>query len=196
MSEVTGHLDSVPIDFFEDLGADVPVSENTIERLTGLANAAQSLQELIDKLVIELAEEQEKLISIVRVQMPNIMEELGMSEFKMTDGRVISIDPKINASIKEQDRPDAFRWMEEKGYDGIIKTKVGAEFGKGEIEDARKALDALQKAGYLASIDRSVHPATLKSFVKERLEAGEVLPPSIGVFEFKEAKIKSPKKKK
>jgi hypothetical protein len=47
-----------------------------------------------------------------------------------------------------------------------------------------------------ASLDRSIHNATLTSFVKERLAAGETLPDAFSVFEFKEAKIKAPKAKK
>lgn len=196
MTEVTGHLNEVPIDFFADMGEDVQVSENTIERLTGLANAATELREKIEKMAFELAEEQEALVKIVRVQIPNIMAELNMKEFKMVDGRTVSIDPKLNASIPEQNRPTAFRWLEENNYDGIIKTKVHSEFGKGEMEDAVKARDALHDAGFTASLDRNIHPATLKSFVKERLEAGDKLPEAFSIFEYNEATIKSPKGKK
>jgi hypothetical protein len=42
----------------------------------------------------------------------------------------------------------------------------------------------------------SVHAATLKSLVKELLEKGTTLPPSISVFEFKKAELKEPKKAK
>lgn len=196
MTEVTGHLSEVPIDFFADQNDDVQVSENTIERLTGLANAATDLRAKIDEMTFALAEEQEALLKIIRVQIPNIMAELGMKEFKMEDGRSVSVDPKLNVSIPEQHRPTAFRWLEEHNFDGIIKTKVQAEFGKGEIEDARKARDALADAGYSASLDRSIHPATLKSFVKERLGEGETLPDAFSIFEYNEAAIKSPKGKK
>lgn len=193
MTEVTGHLSEVPIDYFEDLGQEIAVSENTIERLTGLANAATELREKIDQMAFDLAEEQEKLVKIVRVQIPNIMAELNMKEFKMTDGRTVSVDPKLNASIPEQMRPTAYRWLEEHNYDGIIKTKVHSEFGKGEMEDAIKAREALQEAGFMASLDRNIHPATLKSFVKERLEAGDKLPDAFSIFEYSEASIKAPK---
>lgn len=196
MTEVTGHLSEVPIDFFADQGEEVEVSENTIERLTGLANAATELRAKIDDMTVALAEEQEALIKIVCMQIPNIMAELGMKEFKMEDGRSVSVDPKLRVSIPEQHRPTAFRWLEEHNFDGIIKTKVQAEFGKGEIEDARKARDALADAGYSASLDRSIHPATLKSFVKERLGEGETLPDAFSIFEYNEAVIKSPKGKK
>lgn len=194
--EVTGHLDETPIDYFDDVNTQIEVAENTIERLTHLADLAKIQEVKIAALSKDLAEEQEELVKIVRVLMPNIMEELGMAEFKMVDGRVISINPKVNASIQAEQKPLAYEWLEQNGYDGIIKTKVGSEFGKGEMEFAVKAQKALQEAGFMATLDRNIHPATLLSFVKERLAAGDTLPRSFSVFEFKEAKIKEPKAKK
>lgn len=196
MNEVTGHLeDQPPIDYFGDMEP-VEVAASTIERLTELKRKATELAATIQEQAIDLAELEEQLKAILRTQIPNIMEELGMKEFKMEDGSVVSIIDKINASISEQNRPSAFRWMEEHEYDGIIKTKVVSEFGKGEMEEARNAQEALQNAGFMALLDRSVHPMTLTSFVKERLEAGDKLPESITVFQFKEAKVKEPVVKK
>lgn len=197
--EVKGHLaEELPINFFEDMEP-VAVNESTIERLTSLKNESTALAKQISQAAIDLAELQEKQVKIVRVSIPNIMEELNMKEFKMNDGSVVAIVDSVNASIKEENRPSAFRWLEEHDYDGIIKIKVVSEFGKGDGEDARKAQKAVQDAGFAASLDKAIHPATLKSFVKERLEAGETLPASFTVFEFKEAKIKeakAPKAKK
>jgi len=196
-SDVTGHLtDEAPINFFEDLGA--AASTDSLQRLTDLCATATGFAKEVDRLTIELAEEQEKYKAIVRVALPELMTELNMMEFKLADGSVCSILPKVNASISEANKPQAYRWLEEHNFDGIIKTKVIAIFTKGEMEDAKKAQALLLSNGIGADLDRSVHPATLLSFVKEQLAAGAPLPESIGVFEFKEAKIKGPvvKKKK
>lgn len=194
-AEVTGHLEEQPINFWEDLDT-AQAAESTLERVTVLANQAKVLAEEITVIEVELAEKQEEFKKIVRTLLPDILAELGMSEIKMADGRVVSIVDKVNASISEANRPEAFQWLEEHEFDGIIKTKVLAEFGKGEMDDAKKAQKALHDSGFMASLDRAVHPMTLTSFVKERLAAGEVLPESFSVFEFKEAKIVSPKVKK
>lgn len=196
-NDVTGHLlDEAPIDFFADIGAEA--SQDSLQRLTDLCATASGFAKEVDRLTIELAEEQEKYKAIVRVALPELMAELNMLEFKLADGSVCSILPKVNASISEANKPQAYQWLEENNFDGIIKTKVVALFSKGEMEDAKKAQSLLLNNGIGADLDRSVHPATLLSFVKEQLAAGSELPPSIGVFEFKEAKIKAPvvKKKK
>jgi len=196
--DVTGHLgDGSGIDYWdglEDLSEGIALT--TMERVAALVKSAETLSGEIDTLSVELAEKEEARKKIVRVQLPEIMSELGMAEVKMESGAVVSILDKVNASISEVNRPEAFKWLEEHEYDGIIKTKVLAEFGKGEMEDAKKAQKALQDAGFMGSLDRNVHPMTLTSFVKERLAAGESLPESFSVFEFKEAKIATPKAKK
>lgn len=196
--DLPGHLqDEIPIDYFDDVNIDPgAVSGTTIERLTLLQKTWIAKDAERAKLAVALAELEEELKGITRVQLPSIMEELGVAEFKMEDGSAISIIDKVNASIPEAQRPAAFQWLEDHNYDAIIKTKVLAEFGKGEMEDAKSAQRKLEEIGVFASLDRSVHNATLTSFVKERLQAGEKLPDSFSVFEFKEAKIKPAKVKK
>jgi hypothetical protein len=195
--DVTGHLGEQPIDFWEGL-EDIAeqAAGTTLERITALAKKAVTLAAEITTQEVALAELQEEYKKITRNLLPEVMAELGLAEMKMDDGKTVSIIDKVNASISEVNRPAAFTWLEEHSYDGIIKTKVLAEFGKGEMEDAKKAQKALHDGGFMASLDRSVHPMTLTSFVKERLTAGEVLPESFSVYEFKEAKIVAPKESK
>lgn len=198
MSEVTGHLnEEMPIDFLSDLEQmSSSTDEDKMERLKKLINESREAEKKATDLAVQAAEAAEDVKRLRRVEIPNLMEEMGVSLFKMEDGAVIDVKAKVNASIKEENRPDAFDWLEKNEYDGIIKTKVLSEFGKGEMEDAKKAAAAIREAGFAATVDRSVHPATLKSFVTERLKEGEKLPASITVFEFKEAEIKTPKTRK
>jgi len=194
--EITGHLqETLPVDFWNDMQP-AEVAATTLERLVMLANQATDLSSQVDKATIALAELQEAHKRITRVQIPELMAELGVKDFKMEDGRTIVIGDKVNASISEANRPEAFSWLSEHNYDGIIKTNVQAAFGKGEMEDALKAKEALVVAGFSAVVNQSIHPATLLSFVKERLEKGDTLPPSFSIFEFKEAKVTTPKAKK
>lgn len=198
------------IDYFSD---DIDPAEMalpaTLERVSILAAEAKILESQIVEANIVLETLSGKLDKIVKVQLPDIMLELGMKEFKLVDGSTVSIVDSINASISEDNKPAAFKWLEDNKFDGIIKTKVASEFGKGEYDKALAAQKVLQESGVMATIDRSIHPATLKSFVKERLaEAGNIedgsverapaiLPQAVfGVFEFKIAKIKSPAAKK
>lgn len=166
----------------------------TLARISKLAEEARDLEQEMERIGIELAEMQDKHNSIMRNILPDMMLELGMKDFTLTDGAKVAIKESINASITEANKPAAFAWLEEHNFDGIIKTKVMTDFGKGEIDSARKALETLEQAGFSAAMDRSVHAMTLKSFVKEQLEEGNAIPLDLfGVFEFKEAKITRPR---
>lgn len=185
-----------PIDFFDGL-PDAPVEAATLELLARLANESTALEREIIADTVELEEKNAKLMSLLRKRIPEIMKTLGMEEFKLTDGSVVSVKSDVKCGITEANKPAAFAWLEEKNFDGIIKTKVNTEFGKGEMESAKAALKLLEESGFHGTMDRSVHPATLKSFVKEQLENGTNIPiETFGIFEFDIAKIKLPKAKK
>jgi hypothetical protein len=182
-------------DFVRDAEVHEPA---TLERLTALAAKAKSLEAEISKDTVELEEKQSALNKIMRDQIPTIMEELALDELKMSDGSKLSVSEEIRCGISEERKGRAFKWLEDNNFDGIIKTKVVAEFGKGDMENARLAKATLERDGFSPSLDRSVHPATLKSFVKEQLEKGNAsLPMDVfGVFPFKQAKIRLPGKRK
>lgn len=185
-----------PIDFFDGL-PDAPVEAATLELLARLANESTGLEREIIADTVALEEKNAKLMSLLRKRIPEIMKTLGMEEFKLTDGSVVSVKSDVKCGITEANKPAAFAWLEEKNFDGIIKTKVNTEFGKGEMESAKAALKLLEESGFHGTMDRSVHPATLKSFVKEQLENGTNIPiETFGIFEFDIAKIKLPKAKK
>lgn len=197
--EVTGHLlDMPPIDYFDD--EEIVAAPATIERLSKLAVDAVALQKEVDEESVALEDKKAKLDKILSRQIPDIMLELSMQQFKMIDGTVIDAKADIRASITVENRLAAWEWLEKNQFDGIIKTKVVSEFGRGELDEAQKAMEELVKLGFEAALDRNVHPATLKSFVKERLAEADSEHPFprdiFSVYEFTTAKIKLPKVKK
>jgi hypothetical protein len=190
--------DQPPINYFEDEGEQKPPHEPaTLERIVKLADESKELQRQIEDATVALAKLQADYDRIINGLLPGVMEELGLEEFKMQDGRKVEIKSDIKCSITEERKPAAWAWLEETQNDGIIKTAVSAAFGRGEMDEAKKAQAALEAIGVLASIDRSVHPSTLKSFVKEQLEKGTNIPlDTFGVFDRKIAKITLPKARK
>jgi hypothetical protein len=185
------------LDYFEGENTQEDAPPATLERLTSLAAEARALEDQIRADTVALEELQAKHDKITKRFIPTIMEELALEKFTMSDGAEISIKESIAASISAENKPAAFAWLESNKFDGIIKTKVQSEFGKGEIDKAKELVEKIHEAGFDATLDQSVHPMTLKSFVKERLVAGDSIPLDVfGVFESKEAKIKLPKKRK
>lgn len=174
-----------------------PVEPATLERLSSLAHQMVALEKEIHSDTVALAEKQAEYDKLNQRTIPDIMQELAMADFTLTDGSKLEVKDDIKTHISEENRPVAHKWLREHDFDGIIKTKVIAEFGKGELEKAEAAQKKLADEGFDSSLSESVHPSTLKSFVKERLEAGDNIPvAAFGIFETKKTKITAPKAKK
>ena len=173
-----------------------PVEKPTLERLTILVKQMRDLSDEIAAAELALSELQRKHAKLEGETIPGIMAELDIAEMKMADGSSLTIKEDFRCSLSEDRKPAAWAWLEDKHYDGIIKTKVVSEFGRGEMEDAKKAIAALEEQGFGAVLDRAVHPMTLKAFVKERLQAGEAIPMDVfGVFPVTKAVVKLPKRR-
>lgn len=129
---------------------------------------------------------------------PQLMKEIGLTEIKLDTGESITVRSEISTSITEEKAPQCFAWLIEHGFGGLIKTAVLAEFSKDELAVAEKLAEQLtKKFGERVAFKQLVHPATLKSFVKERLEKGEKFPLSMfGVHQYDVAKMIQPKTRK
>lgn len=185
---------STGIDYFADAPKQEDTPPATLERLTQLAVKMKELERDINERKVALAEVEAEHERIETKFIPDIMTELGLEEFKLKDGSKITVKDDVKCSITEERKPAAWKWLEDTKNDGIIKTAVEATFGRGEMERARVAMDVLTKSGFMAEISRSVHPSTLKAFVKEQLEAGVDIPlETFGVYERKVAKITLPR---
>lgn len=155
-------------------------------------------QQLVDRQA-DLAAAEEKVAAIKaevtrleREDIPALMAECGITEVKLTCGKTITVKEDCDARISEANRPAAFRWLLDHGFGGLIKTLVTMQFGKGEHDDAAYAANLLQQqfADRAVSLDESVHPQTLRAFVKERMTAGEPVPMDLfGVFPYSKAVI-------
>lgn len=200
MSDIRDTANALPhqIDYFDDL-PQVPeeVQVATLERLTALAMESKDLEVKITAATVALEELKGKNDKILMGHIPSIMKTLGLEEFKLTDGSKVTVKEDVKCGITEERKPAAFDWLRSNEFDGIIKTGLTLSFGKGEQDAVKKAMETLHEAGFEPSVAENVHPQTLKSFVKEQLEAGTNLPlETFGVFEYKVAKIALPKTRK
>jgi len=109
--------------------------------------------------------------------LPQKMAELGMQDLRLKDGSQITIDMFYATRINKNNRDAAHAWLRQQGHGDIIKNQVSVAFGKGEDATARETMalleEFLQKNGNIPTQRESVHPSTLKAFVKERIESGD-----------------------
>ena len=118
-------------------------TKNTLEELKDSDN--DRLQTIASRCVelestqqqIKEAEQQLKLLKDKEFQLenesiPTLLEEVGMKSITLSSGSKVSIQEVYKAHISEENKPDAFAWLRENGFDDIIKNDIVVTFGRGE----------------------------------------------------------------
>jgi len=147
--------------------------QEKLESLGSYAKEARELQVAIDTMTENLKNASEMLRTLLEQKIPDVMMEIGIDEIRLGTGEKLIKKPYYSASIKPENQDVAFKWLYDNGHDSLIKNKIEATFGKGEDELAEKLFKVIEETTPgIASMKKSVHPMTLKSFVKEQCEAG------------------------
>ena len=168
---------------------------NDLERVVKLANLLVEQQGKVQDLEAQLKEAKANALRTEREDLPELMAECGLKSFTLEDGSSVQVKEEVEAAITELTRDRAMAWLTDNDFGGLIKTSVTVLFDRGEHEAARELALHLQSDYGRAEMKEVVHPATLKSFVKEQLAAGEPLPLDVfNVRPFNVAKITKGKK--
>jgi hypothetical protein len=182
---------------------DLPDDELSQISITAAAlNSAKAEKEKLESLLKQNA----VLIQRLETQdLPAAMKSLGMAQFTLEDGTQIKVQEEVHCGISDSNRLAALEWLRTSGNESIIKRVVSVYFGKGEDNAAHTFVDTIKEALPDNQLEDkvSVHPSTLKSFVKERIELekedsvhpDQKIPRDLfGVFIIERAQLKQPKK--
>lgn len=168
-----------------------------IQRLRQMGELFMRQAQAVEAAEAALKQAKENFAKTEREDLPLLMQEIGMSSFKLEDGTSIEVTPDVQCAITDANRPAANQWLIDNGFGGLIKTQVVTEFGRGELPEAIEfqRLVIEQFPDHTPMVKDSVHPATLKSFVKEQLLRDDCTLPKelFSVYEFNKAKITLPK---
>lgn len=127
---------------------------------------------------------------ITEEDLPSVMIEMGLTDVTTGSGLRVKLCEEVAAAITEANRPAAHAWLIANGFGGLIKTQVIVEFGRGDVEAAQAFAAAAAEGGHSPLNKEAVHPATLKSFVKEQMAQGAAIPLDIfGIHPYNVAKI-------
>jgi len=177
---------------FEDDAGALTVKNEDLTSVGALAKRAKELEKEIDELDASLKERKEQQRKLLEDAIPGMLAELGMSSFKMADGSQIDIKPFYSASIKEENRAQAYEWLRKHGFDDIIKNTVSVRFGRGEDDLCDTLLNHLREQNYPVEQAQKVEPQTLKAWVREQVERGNEFPTTLfGAYVGQKATIKS-----
>ena len=154
---------------------EVPRNEK-LKELAVLIDKMQKHELEMQRLSKLLAAETEKYNKINTLMIPDLFEELGLKKISLSNGRTVEIKSSYVGSITEDRKPQCFEWLENKGYDSIIKHDVISKFKKGETAEHDNLVKVLIDLGVTFEDKKYVHPQTLKSFIREQLESGADFP--------------------
>ena len=104
------------------------------------------------------------------------MQSAGLTQITLSTGEKISINEFYNAHISKANQETAYQWLIENGHEGLIKNEVLLKFGREESVVVEETVSALQSRGLSPEVRQSVHPSTLKAFVKEQFISGNDIP--------------------
>ena len=169
-------------------------SNAEVQEIAALVARQLLLQERLEKANKVVKDLTEDLRQVQEVDLPNAMAQAGVQAITLPTGEKISVKNDVAASMPKDERyPEALDWLMTNGYADVIKNEFKVNFGKGEEKSAQTFSEQLRVMGLLSKSSQhvSVHPATLKSLIKERMEAGKDVPMEMfGVFPVTKAIIK------
>lgn len=159
---------------FEDdaLEASENVDENRLGIVSELAAKQLMILERIDELKEELELQNVMLMQVQDKDLPDAMAAVNLSEVKLTTGKKITIKPMYFGSAT----PEGMDWLRKHGHGDLIKNEVRGNFGRGEEEQAELMRQLLIEQGVPFSSKNSVHPQTMKAFIREQVEKGADIP--------------------
>ena len=144
----------------EDLDSFNELQEGELSTVSTLANKQLLLAQELATLEEAVKAKKEELRLTSEQELP---EEISINEF-------------YGAHISKANQETAYQWLVQNGHEGLIKNEVSLKFGREEDLIAQETVQALKARGLAPEIRQSVHPSTLKAFVKEQLTSGRDIP--------------------
>jgi len=174
-----------------DYTEDIEVSDDALGQLSELALELRTTQTNVATLELQLKIAKGDVRELEEVQIPELMAEVGMTEFATSGGLKIKVEKKVFASIPKYRMDEAIKWLDDNNEGGMVKRNVIVAFNRDQEEDATTLMTDLA-AQYPAGVDQtySVHASTLKAWARKRIEAGKETPEELfGIHTKEVAKI-------
>ena len=189
MNEKPTFEDLVGTDDVQEWTNNVTDGELTI--VSDLANKQLKLATEVSELEADLKAKKEELRLTSEQELPDAMQQAGLTQITLSSGEKIAINEFYNAHISKANQEKAYEWLVTNGHEGLIKNEVLLKFGREETEVVDQTVSALQSRGLSPEVRQSVHPSTLKAFVKEQFTSGNDIPTEpFGIYIGTKASIK------
>ncbi len=162
-------IDDILNDFQDEVSDD---KEEALVLLDIYVQRQMVIEDWIEKVEKNLAKAKKNLAVYSEKKIPDILEKHNLigSTIKH-NGNTVTVTPVICGTIRVEDRPQAFKWLEEKGFGDLIDIKLEMNFKPDESEYADSAEELMEAEGYEFKKTKGIHHSRLNSFVKKTIEA-------------------------
>lgn len=155
---------------------DSEVTDNELATVSSLAQKQLALAKEVSSIEDLLKAKKEELRLTQEQELPDAMSAAGLTQITLSSGEKISINEFYSAYISKANQQQAYQWLLDNGHEGIIKNEVSLKFNRGESDIVDETVLALKSRGLAPEVKQSIHPSTLKAFVKEQLTTGNDIP--------------------
>ena len=161
-----------------------------LKKLNTMVKEFKKLEESIERLRSQLEMREIDLEKLSRITIPEFLEENTLSEIKLATGEKVIVKDQLKTSLAGKNIYIVFEEMlalekgDEEKINVLFKDSILVEDELGKVAKMLLA----KKIGYTPK--KTIHPSTLKKYVAERLAEGKKIPSEIGIFHYKETKIK------
>lgn len=166
-----------PLDFLDEVKQDVDLAslpkEEKLSALAKLASEQRSLENEIADMEEQLKARKEALAAVSEYKIPELMNEIGVTEFRLSNGLRVSVKPFYSGKITD---PEAYEWLESNNFGDLIKTDLIFSHRANESEFYQDLIKLAEELSLEYKRKTAVHPMTLNAFIKERILAGDKFP--------------------
>lgn len=161
---------------YEGLTEDTVDNHEAFERLNALVKEKAEADAQVSECERALKQAQDRQRAISERDLPELMDELGLTSFETKSGLKVNVAEKIRVSVPAAKRDAAYDWLEKHGHSALIKRQVSVAFNRDQNEDAQRLLDEIRPRFPDCKSERTVHPSTMRSFVISSINEGDEIP--------------------
>ena len=172
----------------------VVATPDMLKKISDLAKRQIEIEEYIAKCEANIKTAKENLKYVSETLLPNALTEVGMAAFSLDNGMSVEVKKELYCTVPKERFGECESWLREHGHESIIKHQIALQFGKGEDDRALEAAQILVEGGFTPQDTKTIHPQTLKAFIREQLGQGVDIPlATFGAYEATKTKIIYPK---
>jgi hypothetical protein len=150
-------------------GVKVGASNESLAQMSALAQAQWEAAVKVAKAEDELDVAKKAFKQISETDLPEAMKVCGLKEFVTSSDLKITLKEDVNVGIAAPRREEAYSWLTDHDFGGLIKSDLSLHFSKDDLKKATKLAEQLTAKGFEVDLTQNIHYQTLKAFVKERM---------------------------